>query len=397
MQISTCKDARQKRRKTMTYHFETRCIHGDRCLDKDHPYGAVSTPIFQTATFIHPGPGQSTGYDYTRVNNPTRDELEKTVSSLEHAYDTMACTNGMAAIGLCLEFFFPGDHIICTEDLYGGSVRMFDNAKKQRGLSFTYVDTADEALVEQQITEHTKAIYIETPSNPTMRVTDLRAMRRLADRYGLYLIVDNTFLTPYLQKPIDLGADMVIHSGTKYLGGHNDTLAGFLCVKTPELSETARFYFKTNGCCLSPFDSFLILRGIKTLPVRMDRQQSNAQKIAQWLKEQKNVEQVYYTGLPEHPGYEINKAQAKGPGAMISFRVKDAQAAKRTLEKVQLISFAESLGGVETLLTYPTMQTHGDVPAEVKERLGITDDFLRLSVGIEDVDDLIADLAQALE
>lgn len=381
----------------MTYHFETRCIHGDRCLDKDHPYGAVSTPIFQTATFIHPGPGQSTGYDYTRVNNPTRDELEKTVSSLEHAYDTMACTNGMAAIGLCLEFFFPGDHIICTEDLYGGSVRMFDNAKKQRGLSFTYVDTADEALVEQQITEHTKAIYIETPSNPTMRVTDLRAMRRLADRYGLYLIVDNTFLTPYLQKPIDLGADMVIHSGTKYLGGHNDTLAGFLCVKTPELSETARFYFKTNGCCLSPFDSFLILRGIKTLPVRMDRQQSNAQKIAQWLKAQEKVEQVYYTGFPEHPGYEINKAQARGAGAMISFRVKDAQAAKCTLEKVQLISFAESLGGVETLLTYPTMQTHGDVPTEVKERLGITDDFLRLSVGIEDVDDLIADLAQALE
>lgn len=381
----------------MAYHFETRCIHGDRCLDKDHPYGAVSTPIFQTATFIHPGPGQSTGYDYTRVNNPTRDELEKTVSSLEHAYDTMACTNGMAAIGLCLEFFLPGDHIICTEDLYGGSVRMFDNAKKQRGLSFTYVDTADEALVEQQITEHTKAIYIETPSNPTMRVTDLRAMRRLADRYGLYLIVDNTFLTPYLQKPIDLGADMVIHSGTKYLGGHNDTLAGFLCVKTPELSETARFYFKTNGCCLSPFDSFLILRGIKTLPVRMDRQQSNAQKIAQWLKEQEKVEQVYYTGLPEHPGYEINKAQARGAGAMISFRVKDAQAAKCTLEKVQLISFAESLGGVETLLTYPTMQTHGDVPTEVKERLGITDDFLRLSVGIEDVDDLIADLAQALE
>lgn len=381
----------------MAYHFETRCIHGDRCLDKNHPYGAVSTPIFQTATFIHPGPGQSTGYDYTRVNNPTRDEIEKTVSSLEHAYDTMACTNGMAAIGLCLEFFFPGDHIICTEDLYGGSVRMFDNAKKQRGLSFTYVDTADEALVEQQITEHTKAIYVETPSNPTMRVTDLRAMRRLADRYGLYLIVDNTFLTPYLQKPIDLGADMVIHSGTKYLGGHNDTLAGFLCVKTPELSETARFYFKTNGCCLSPFDSFLILRGIKTLPVRMDRQQSNAQKIAQWLKEQKNVEQVYYTGLPEHPGYEVNKAQAKGPGAMISFRVKDAAAAKRALEKVQLISFAESLGGVETLLTYPTLQTHGDVPAEVKERLGITDDFLRLSVGIEDVDDLIADLAQALE
>lgn len=380
----------------MTYHFETRCIHGDRCLDKDHPYGAVSTPIFQTATFIHPGLGQSTGYDYTRVNNPTRDELEKIVSSLEHACDTMACTNGMAAIGLCLEFFFPGDHIICTEDLYGGSVRMFDNAKKQRDLSFTYVDTSDEALVEQQITEHTKAIYVETPSNPTMRVTDLRAMRRLADRYGLYLIVDNTFLTPYLQKSIDFGADMVIHSGTKYLGGHNDTLAGFLCMKTQELSETARFYFKTNGCCLSPFDSFLILRGIKTLPVRMDRQQSNAQKIAQWLKEQKNVKQVYYTGLLEHPGYEVNKSQAKGPGAMISFRVSDEATAKRALERVRLISFAESLGGVETLLTYPTLQTHGDVPMEVKERLGITNDFLRLSVGIEDVDDLIADLDQAL-
>ena len=380
----------------MTYHFETRCIHGDRCLDKDHPYGAVSTPIFQTATFIHPGLGQSTGYDYTRVNNPTRDELEKTVSSLEHAYDTMACTNGMAAIGLCLEFFFPGDHIICTEDLYGGSVRMFDNAKKQRGLSFTYVDTADEALVEQQITEHTKAIYIETPSNPTMQVTDLAEMSRLATKHGLLLIVDNTFLSPYLQNPIAQGADLVVHSGTKFLGGHNDTLAGFLCTPIKALAEQIRYLFKTIGSGLSPFDSFLVLRGIKTLSVRVERQQENAMKIASWLKEQKKVTDVYYVGLPEHPGYEINQKQSRGAGSMISFRTDTEETARKVLERVKLISYAESLGGVESLITYPMLQTHGDVPVEIRERLGITETFLRLSVGIENVDDLIADLEQAL-
>lgn len=381
----------------MEYNIETKCIHGDNSLTKEHPFGAVGTPIYQTATFAHPGVGDSTGYDYTRESNPTRAELESMISSLEGAYDTVACSTGMAAISICLELFGSGDHLICSEDLYGGSVRLFRTIGESRGIRFSYVDTSDAELVEQTIGENTKALYIETPSNPTMKVTDLRAMKRLADRYGLMLIVDNTFLSPYFQNPLALGADIVLHSGTKFLGGHNDTLSGILCTSRKDLAERIRYLYKTVGCCLSPFDSFLLIRGIKTLSVRMDKQQSNAQKLAGWLKNQENVKAVYYVGLPEHPGYEVNKRQARGAGGMISFRVDTKETAKRILEKVRLISYAESLGGVESLITYPMLQTHGDVPAEVRERLGITDCFLRLSVGIENADDLIADLKQALK
>jgi cystathionine gamma-synthase len=380
----------------MGYDIETRCIHGGGGNQEKHPFGAVAVPIFQTATFSHPGIGDSTGYDYTRESNPTRAELEEMVSSLEGAVDTVACATGMAAIGLCLELFDAGDHIICSEDLYGGSVRMFQTIGERRGIEFSYINTSDVKLVEQTIRENTRALYIETPSNPTMQITDLSEMKRLADQHHLLFIVDNTFLTPYLQNPLLLGADLVVHSGTKFLEGHNDTLAGFLSTSREDLAEKIRYLFKTIGCCLSPFDSFLLIRGIKTLSVRLEKQQKSAAQIAEWLKQQEKVKQVYYVGLPEHPGYETNCRQARGAGSMISFQTDSEETARTILEKVKLITYAESLGGVESLITYPMLQTHGDVPVALREKLGITSDFLRFSAGIENVEDLIADLAQAL-
>ena len=380
----------------MGYGIETRCIHGEKNEVMEHSYGAVSIPIYQTATFAHPGIGETTGHNYTRESNPTREELEKTISSLEGAFDTVACSTGMAAISLCLEVFDSGAHIVGTDDLYGGSVRIFGVIGERRGLQFSYVDTSDAAQVEEAIKENTKALYIETPSNPTMKVTDLSAMKELAQKHGLLLIVDNTFLSPYLQNPLELGADIVVHSGTKFLGGHNDTLAGFLSTSRQDIAERVRALYKTVGSCLSPFDSFLILRGLKTLAVRVERQQSNAGKLASWLKQHPKVKQVYYVGLPEHPGFEVNCKQSRGAGSMLSFRVDAEETARGVLERVKLISYAESLGGVESLITYPMLQTHGDVPVEIREKLGITETFLRLSVGIENVEDLIADLEQAL-
>ena len=377
------------------YKFETRCIHRENEHEEGHPYGSVCTPIYQTATFYHPGIGQTTGFNYTRESNPTRTELEDIVTSLEEAKDTVACANGMAAIVLCMELFESGDHIVCSEDLYGGSVRMFQTTGEKRGLTFTYVNTADVAATEAAIKSNTKALYIETPSNPTMQITDLAKMKSLADKYNLLVIVDNTFLSPYFQKPIRFGADLVIHSGTKFLGGHNDTLAGFLSTSREDLAAKIRYLYKTVGSCLAPFDSYLLIRGIKTLPIRMERQQENALAIAKWLQTQKKIKQVYYIGLEDHPGYEINRNQARGFGSMIAFSVENHFLAKKILENVQLITYAESLGGVESLITYPMIQTHGDVPAEIRAKLGITDNFLRLSVGIENIDDLLADLRQA--
>lgn len=380
----------------MAYEIETRCIHGTD-LEKEHPFGAVSVPIFQTATFSHPGIGETTGHNYTRESNPTRDELEHLVSSLEGAIDTVACASGMAAIRLCMELFDLGDHIICTDDLYGGSVRLFDSVGKTHGLEFTYVDTSDIEQVKAAIKPNTAAFYIETPSNPMMKVTDLEAIIALAKEHNIYVAVDNTFLTPYFQNPLKLGADAVIHSGTKFLGGHNDTLAGFFSTNNEYVANKLRFLYKTTGSNLSPFDSFLVIRGIKTLGVRMERAASNALKIAEWLKGHDKVTDVFYVGLPEHPGYETNQKQARGAGSMISFRVDSEETARKVLERVKLIAFAESLGGVESLITYPMTQTHADVPLEIRERLGITETLLRLSVGIENAEDLIADLGQALE
>ncbi len=379
----------------MTYKTDTVCVHGQNIYCRQHPYGAVATPIYQTATFSHPAVGSSTGFDYSRESNPTRSELEETINGLEHAVLSLACSSGMAALTLCLELFDSGDHILCTEDLYGGSVRLFSSLGKKRGISFSYADTSNIEETRARITPQTKALYIETPSNPTMGVTDIRTMKKLADEYSLLLIADNTFLSPYFQNPLDLGADLVIHSGTKFLNGHNDVLAGFVCTNREDLAEQLRYLYKTVGSCLSAFDSYLLLRGLKTLAVRMERQQKNALQIAQWLKKQPQVTDVLYIGLPKHPGYEVNLSQSRGFGSMISFHVDSKETAIRILDGVKLITYAESLGGTESLITYPRLQTHADVPEEIRERLGINDRLLRFSVGLEDVEDLIADLKQA--
>lgn len=373
----------------MAREIGTRCIHLEEELNH---YGAISYPIYQTATFAHPGVGQSTGYDYSRVQNPTREQAEKVVASLENGVDALALSSGMAAITLMMELFAPGDHLIVDADLYGGSVRLFEQISRKNGIAFTSIDCYCEDI-ESRIRENTKAIYIETPTNPMMHVTDIAKTANIAKRHELLLIVDNTFLSPYFQNPLDLGADLVIHSGTKYLGGHNDALAGFLVTNREEISERLRFLYKTTGAVLSPFDSWLILRGIKTLGVRMERAQENAIAIAEWLKGKPGVTDVIYPGLAEHPGYEIMKRQARGFGAMLTFRVESKEFALAILEKVRLIQYAESLGGVETLITYPTTQTHADVPKEVRERNGITESTLRMSVGIEDKRDLLAELA----
>jgi len=376
--------------------INTRCLHLEETEGKTDNYGALSFPIYQTATYAHPGVGQSTGYDYSRLQNPTREHLEKVVASLEKGTEAFALSSGMAAITLLFELFKPGDHIITESDLYGGSIRLFDNVSSKNSYEFTTLNCS-EADIESEIRPNTKAIFIETPTNPMMNVSDIRKIAEIAHTHGLLLIVDNTFLSPYFQNPLELGADVVVHSGTKFLGGHNDTLAGFIVTSNEEVIKKLRFLIKTTGAGLSPFDSWLILRGIKTLGVRMEKAQANATALAKWLKGCSIVTKVFFPGLPEHPGYEIMKKQARGFGSMITFNVDTEEHALKVLEKVKMIKFAESLGGTETLITYPTTQTHADVSEEVRLKNGITPCTLRLSVGIEDVEDLIAELENVFE
>ena len=382
----------------MPLSIETNCLHLENEKDGDSVcshYGAISFPIYQTATYAHPGVGRSTGFDYSRLQNPTREQLEMLICELEHGTDAVALSTGMAAIALLMELFKPGDHLIVDSDLYGGTIRLFDNVSLKNGIKFTRANCAEDNL-EALITTETRAIYIETPTNPMMNVTDIAEVSKIAKRHKLLLIVDNTFMSPYFQTPLDLGADVVVHSGTKFLAGHNDTLAGFIVTNRPELQEKLRFLIKTTGSGLAPFDSWLVLRGIKTLAIRMEKAQSNAAKIARWLKTQKSVVRVIYPGLEEHPGYKIMKKQARGFGSMVTFQLDTTEKALSVLERVRLIKYAESLGGVETLITYPTTQTHADVPEELRLKNGITPQTLRLSVGIENADDLIANLEQAL-
>ena len=381
----------------MKQNLETRCVHGG---DHRFPDGrdSISMPIYQTATFAHPDLGHSPDrFYYTRLTNPTRNTLEETVSSLENAANTVAFTSGMAAITAVFEFFAPGDKILCSADLYGGTVLLFDLVSKKNGLQLEFVDTTDPAALASAMSADVKAIYIETPSNPMMNVTDIRLCADLAKKHGALLIVDNTFLSPYFQNPMDLGADIVIHSGTKYLGGHNDTIAGFVCLKDMTYQEKLYKISYTMGATLSPFDSWLMIRGIKTLAVRMERAQENAKAIAAYLQNHPKVTKVHYVGLPDHPGYEVNAKQSRGSGAMLSFTVKSHELALQILDKVQIITFAESLGGPESLITFPATQTHADVPEEERLKLGITDSLLRLSVGLENAQDLIEDLRQAME
>lgn len=373
----------------------TKCIHLEN-ESRDNFYGAVSFPIFQTATFAHPSVGNSTGYDYSRLQNPTREHLEKIVAALENGVDALAFSSGMAAIATLMELFQPGDHLVVDSDLYGGTVRLFDNISEKNGIEVTKIDCSPEN-VQKCIKDNTKAIYIETPTNPMMNVIDITALSEIAKRRGIWLIVDNTFLSPYFQNPLDLGADIVVHSGTKYLGGHNDTLAGFLVTSDLDISEKLRFIIKTTGAGLAPFDSWLILRGIKTLGVRMEKAQENAFEIVHWLEEQEEVRKVIYPGLKTHPGYEVMRKQSRGFGAMITFEVTSKEFALSILKNVRLIQFAESLGGVETLITYPITQTHADVPKELLEKNGINECVLRLSVGIESSRDLIAEFERVFK
>lgn len=364
----------------MEYAPDTRCIHGEK-----HRYSdgncAISYPIYQTASFSHLTPGHNpNGFDYSRESNPTRAYLEETVSSLEYACDTIAFASGMAAIATVFEYFRPGDHIILGEDLYGGVVRLIARISDKNGYQTEYADTTDPEELKKHIRPDTRAVYLETPTNPMMRVTDIRAAAEIAHSVGALLIVDNTFMTPYFQNPIKEGADIVVHSGTKYLSGHNDTVCGFLCCADPEVAETFRLLSKTTGATLGPFECWLCMRGIKTLALRMERHRSNAEKVREWLLRNPQVEKVYYAG-----------------SGMISFTVTGRKLAVGILQNIRLITFAESLGGTESLLTYPTVQTHPDVPGEQKEKLGITDTLLRLSVGIENPDDIIADLARAFD
>ncbi|MBT9174191.1 MAG: Cystathionine gamma-lyase [Syntrophomonadaceae bacterium] len=356
----------------------------------DPATGALSVPIYQSATFAHPAPGISTGYDYSRTGNPTRQALEEALAALDEGVGAYAFASGMAAITAVMMLFKAGDHLIFGEDIYGGTYRLMDWIFSKFNLSVSYVDTANLAAVEAAIMPQTRAVFLETPSNPSLITTDIAAVAALGKMHGLLTVVDNTLLTCYLQRPLLQGADLVVYSATKYLGGHNDLLAGVVVTANRRLADELAVMQNATGPVLAPHDAWLLLRGLKTLAVRMDRQQENASYLAQWLQNQQQVEKVLYPGLQElHP-------QTSGPGAVLSFVVKSEELARALIGRLQIITFAESLGGVESLITYPYLQTHADVPEATRQRLGINQRMLRLSVGIEQREDLRADLAQAL-
>lgn len=358
--------------------------------------GAVTFPIYQATAYRHPKLGQSTGFDYIRTKNPTRQVLEDSIAELESGDAGFACSSGMAALQTIFAMFSQGDHLIVSLDLYGGTYRLLDRIMSKFGVSASYVDTNDLDALEQSRKPNTKAVFIETPTNPLMMITDIEAVCTWARHHGLITIVDNTLLTPYFQRPIELGADIVIHSATKYLGGHNDVLAGLIVTKGKELSEEIAFLHNSIGAVLSPSDSYQLMRGMKTLALRMDRHESNATAVANFLTTHPAIAEVFHPALPDHPGYEIQHRQSSGNTGIFSFKVKDARYVEPVLRHIKLIAFAESLGGVESLMTYPAVQTHADIPVEIREAVGVDERLLRFSVGIEHADDLIADLDEAL-
>lgn len=359
--------------------------------------GAVSYPIYQSTAFRHPRLGESTGFDYARTKSPTRTVLEQAAAELESGDAGFACSSGMAALQTIFALFKQGDHLIVSLDLYGGTYRLLERIMSRFGVTVSYVDTNDIQEMANVSRPETRAILIETPTNPLMMITDLAGVCSWAKEQGYLTIVDNTLLTPYYQRPLELGADIVIHSATKYLGGHNDVLAGLIVTKGEELSQEMAILHNSIGAVLGPQDSWLLMRGMKTLALRMERHQYNATRIAEYLLEHPAIEEVYYPALKHHPGHEIQNRQSSGNTGIFSFRLKDARYVEPVLRHIQLIAFAESLGGVESLMTYPAVQTHADIPEEIRRRVGVDDRLLRFSVGIEHVEDLIADLGHALE
>ncbi len=379
----------------MEYKKNSLLIHGG--IDGDMATGAVNVPIYQTSTYKQDGLGKDRGWEYSRTGNPTRAAVEKLVADLEKGKYGLAFASGLAAINTVLSLFGEGDKLIVSDNIYGGTFRILDNVFNNFGITYEIVNTSDITQIQNAINDDVKAIYIETPANPLLTITDIKAVSEIAKKEGKLLIVDNTFLTPYLQRPIELGADIVIHSGTKYLGGHSDTISGFVVVDDEKLAD--RLYYLQNaiGGILSPMDSFLMIRGIKTLGVRMDRHVSNAEKIAKWFVDSGYTEKVYYPGLESDPGYEIQKKQADGAGAMISFVLKKKYDYRKFFEELKLVTLAESLGGVESLVCHPASMTHAAIPKDIRDKVGIVDELIRLSVGIEDVEDIIADIRQAIE
>lgn len=376
------------------WHADSIAVRGYEGIDART--GSISYPLYQSATFAHPAWGQSTGYCYSRCGNPTRLELENTIALLEGGKKAMAFSSGMAAITTLLKLLRAGDHVLVSDDLYGGTYRLFSNIYTQYGLEFDYVDLTDPDALAASFKPNTRLVFLETPTNPTMKVADVAAVGEAAHAHGAVFAVDNTFLTMYFQKPFELGADVVIYSGTKYLCGHNDVLSGFLILRDNTLLEPLFNATMSEGNQLDPFDSWLMLRSLKTLGVRLRQQERNAKRIAEALKANPHVTDVFYVGDPDHPNYELSKRQTTGFGAMISFKTDTHERALAVLERTKLILFAESLGGTESLVTYPLVQTHGSIPKPMLDKLGIDDRLLRLSVGIEDIDDLLADLEQAL-
>lgn len=373
--------------------LDTLLIHGD---EGDHTTGSASTPIYQASTFRQHTVGQEGGYQYSRGNNPTRHALEKQMALLEGGCRGFAFGSGMAATTAVFNLLKAGDHIVASRNLYGGTSRVLDRIFNRFGLAVTYVDFGSIPDIAEAITPATKALVIETPSNPTLMVTDIKGVTALARERGVLTIADNTFMSPYLQRPMDLGVDIVVHSATKFIGGHSDVLAGVVVVKDEKLAEELHFVQNSTGGVLGPFDSWLLLRGLKTLGLRMDRQSHNAGVLATWLRARPEVQKVYYLGFEDHPGYELHKSQARGTGNVVSFDVGDAGFARSILSKLELCMLADSLGGVESMVNLPDLMSHGSVPAERKLRMGITPSLIRLSVGIEDPADIIADLEHAL-
>lgn len=374
--------------------FDSKVVHG--ALGCDPISGAVSFPIFQSATFRHRDFGISTGYNYSRLQNPTRQELERTMAILEEGVEGYAFTSGQAANMAVFDYLKRGDHCLLCDDLYGGTHRIVEDIFKVNGIEITYVDMGNLDDVRTAMQPNTKMVFLETPTNPMMKVGDIRGIAAIAHEHKALFVVDNTFMTPYFQRPLTLGADIVVHSGTKYLCGHNDVVAGIVVIKNEDLKHHFEIQLKSLGSGLGPMDSWLIIRGIKTLSLRMKKHNENAKIVAEWLRKHPKVKKVYYVGFEDHPGYALNLSQASGFGGMISFELDSEESAHKILSKVNMILFAESLGGTETLVTYPITQTHEDVPDDVRRALGINEAFIRISIGIEDPDDIISDLEQAL-
>ena len=375
--------------------FSTVCIHAGQ--EPDPSTGAIITPIFQTSTYVQAELGKHKGYEYARTQNPTREALEKNVAAIEGGKEGFAFASGMAAIGAIATLLRAGDHVIVTANTYGGTFRLFDKVLTRYQIEFSYVDTSRPELIEQAIRPSTRLLFVETPTNPVMVLTDLARVAELAHRANIRLVVDNTFASPYVQRPIEFGADLVVHSTTKYLNGHSDSVGGIVIAVRDDDIEWLRFVQNAEGAILSPMDSWLVLRGTKTLAVRMAQHNANGLAIAGFLAAHPRVQQVFYPGLPTHPQHDLAKRQMNGFGGMLAFETGSLEGARRVLNRVRLMALAESLGGVETLISHPASMTHASVPPERRAAIGLTDGLVRISVGIEDVDDLIADLKQALE